>query len=101
MSEAVIMIITAAAAILLCLSFVIWVLIIRASKITKLHDEVVDETTTLVLEVCLTYGQSQLSAAEYEKFKTLLTTEISEGEGGVNLARLVDRCIEQARGEAE
>lgn len=101
MSEALMMIITAFAVLLLCLAFIVWVFITRSDSLNKLHDEVIDETTSPVLDACLAYGQSQLTAMEYEKFKTLLTAEITTGEGGINLARLVERCIEQARGVTE
>lgn len=101
MGEPTILIILASLVVLACLAFLTWVLLIRPGHLMKLHDQVVDETTSAVLEACLSYGQSQLSANEYEIFKTLLTDEINEGEGGINLAVLVERCIAKAREEAE
>jgi hypothetical protein len=95
------MIIVASLAVAACFTFLTWVLLIRPGHLSKLHDEVVDGTTSAVLEACLSYGQSRLSANEYERFKTLLTAEITEGAGGVSLAALVERCIEEAREEAE
>jgi len=101
MPEPTVMIIVASLVVLACLTFLTWVLLIRPGYLTKLHDQVVDETTSAVLEACLSYGQSQLSSSEYERFKTLLTAEINEGEGGINLAVLVERCIAEAREESE
>jgi hypothetical protein len=100
MGEPTIMIILASLVVLACLAFLTWVLLIRPGHLTKLHDEVVDGTTSAVLEACLSYGQSQLSASEYERFKTLLTAEITEGAGGISLAALVERCIAEAREES-
>lgn len=80
---------------------VLSVRMVRAKNVKKLHDQVIDETTRDVLEACLAYGQSRLSADQYERFKDLLTDQISNGEGGLSLARLVEKCIAEAQEDPE
>lgn len=77
-----------------------WILIVRPKQISKLHDQVVADTTQDVLLACLSYGQSQLTGSQYEKFKDLLTDQINNGAGGITLAKLVEDCIEKAQEES-
>lgn len=97
MGEVSFIVTMATIAIVACILFLSWVLVRKPSKIQKLHDEVIDSTTKEVLEACLAYGHTRLAPKQYERFKTYLTEEITNGAGGMTLAKLVEDCIDRAQ----